>query len=143
MRWDLIASRSGICRFGFAATRIVKRSGVFLFGTRELLCVCRSCRNLASVCNACGAILRKLMVTVAFVRIAGATPRVEGCIAPRSELRLTGRCLYDGDGLLLAELVLDQEGREFWQAQCEVNDPNAVGNLFPELVFVGQGKLNL
>jgi len=83
------------------------------------------------------------MVTVAFISVEGTEPRIDDCISPRSKIRLVGRCLYDGDGLLLAELIQDQEGREFWLACCVVNDPNETRNVFQELAFVGIGKLNL
>lgn len=65
---------------------------------------------------------------------------VENSISPKQVLYLRGTALIDNHGMIIAELVQDQDERLYWKPNETFSRSN---ELFQEIAIVGQGRINL
>lgn len=80
-----------------------------------------------------------MSVTAAFLPVAGVKPSFDQAIEPRPSLHLRGTQLLDDAGLVIAEVVEGEDGRQYWQ----LFDDRGSQRLFQEVYLVGQGGMRL
>ena len=83
-----------------------------------------------------------MSVTTIFNRQAGDELSLDNAIGPRKKLFLRGPELIDEHGVVLAELA-HMAGVYRWRPVCVDNEEPVTDWFCEELVFVGQGKLDL
>lgn len=94
-----------------------------------------------------------MSVMIVPLRVEEAHPDAKDALDQKTSLHLRGNKIYDQDGVLIAQLVEDREGRVCWQIVGgfgsgfvklgESQREKTEGTLFQELFICGIGRLGL